>query len=413
MIFKIKIFNKSILILLLIVSLVISTNSNPIISKKSLNVTYSEMDYNNDEKIILLCEGFEEGKILTNGWKLATNNSDYSWHIGNYNKHLGNYSAQCVNNPNNLIQNEWLITPLIDLKGYSEIFLDFWWSLSYYWAVSPYNYYDFNVLISTDGGINWTEIWTEGSLSPFENWKWYNATLGNPIDLSSHIEYDYILLAFQYYGQNGAQLNIDDILVYATQNSNNIVVDAGGPYEAFVGENINFQGNVSGGVKPYLYNWNFGDGEKSIRKNALHKYDQVGIYSVYLNITDFSGERSRSHTKVTILNMSKKPHLVIYNITGTNNIKAQIKNIGDIIATNITWEIKMKGGVFNNIILKTKGQCNCINCNCSINITSDPLFYLGVAKILIFTEAENSIRSYKRSYCLIISDRILFIADIP
>ena len=413
MIFKIKIFNKSILILLLIILLVISTNSHPIISKKSLNVTYSEMDNINDEKIIILYEGFEEGKILPNGWKLATNNSNYSWHIGNYNKHSGNYSGQCVNNPNNLTQNELLITPLLDLKGYSEIFLDFWWSLSYYWAVSPYNYYDFNVLISTDGGINWTEIWTEDSLSLFENWKWYNATLGNPIDLSGYINNDYISLAFQYYGQNGAQLNIDDIIVYATQNSNNIIVDAGGPYEAFVGENINFQGNVSGGVKPYLYSWYFGDGEKSMKKNALHKYNQVGIYDVVLNITDFSRKKSRDHTKVTILNMSKKPHLVIYNLTGTNNIKAQIKNIGDIIATNITWEIEMTGGVFKNFILKTKGQCNFINCNCSINITSDPLFYLGVAKILIFTEAENSIRSYKKAYCLIISDKILFIAEVP
>jgi len=406
---KIKKLNKSILIFLILTLSVISINSHPINSKKSLNDTYSVMDYINDEKIIILYEGFEDGKVLPNGWKLLTNNSNYSWHIGNYNKHSGNYSGQCINNPNNLLQNEWLITPLLNLKDCSAVFLDFWWSLSYYWAVFPYNNYDFKVLISTDGGFNWTEIWDEDNLSPFENWKWYNSMLGKPIDLSRYINNDFISLAFQYYGQNGAQLNIDDILLYATQDNNNIIVDAGGPYEAFVGENINFQGNTSGGVKPYLYIWDFGDGEKSIKKNAVHKYNQVGVYDVYLNITDFSGEKSRDITKVTILNMSKKPHLVIYNLTGTNSIKAQIKNIGDITATNITWEIKVKGGGFNNLLQKTKGHCDCMNCNCSINITSDPLFYFGIAKILIFTEAENSIRSYKNSYCIIINDKIVFI----
>ena len=289
----------------------------------------------------------------------------------------------------------------------------FWWSISYYWAVSPYNYYDLRVQISNDGGINWTEIWTENKLSSFEDWKWYNTTFGKPVDLTEFRDNENILLAFQYYGQNGAQLNIDDIIVYGIDNSNNLMVDIGGPYGAFLGENIYFEANVTGGVKPYKYSWYFGDGEKSFIKNAIHKYYDVGEYNVFLNITDFRGNRAYDTTKVTILNMSKKPHLVICNLTGSNRINAQIKNIGQIKAENITWEIKMIGGFFNNLILNTSGDCSDIKCNCSTTITSDTFFGFGFSKINVFAEAENSIRSYKKSYCLIFGNKILFKLNIP
>lgn len=409
MLSKIKLINKTFLIII-IISFFISTNTYPIISEKLQNKTYFDINYD-DERVLLLYEGFEEGEIPPNGWKLDINNSNYSWFIGNYNKHTGNYSGQCTNDPNNLLQDEWLITPIIDIKNYSEIYLSFWWSISYYWAVSPYDNYNLNIQISIDNGLTWTKIWEEDNLQKFENWKWYNTTFGKPIDLSEYIEYEKITIAFQYLGQNGAQLNIDDIEIYAIDSINNINVDIGGPYEAFVGQNIYFEENVSGGVKPYFYKWNFGDGEKSIRKKAVHKYDQIGIYSVTLNITDFTGKKSRDYTKVTIINMSKKPNLIIYNLSGQNCIEAKIKNIGDIPATNISWEIKIMGGLLNNIIQKTDGNCSNIDCNCSINIESDPLFYLGIAKINIYTKAENSISSIKKAYCLIIRNNIFIIKN--
>ncbi|OGN89747.1 MAG: hypothetical protein A2158_04445 [Chloroflexi bacterium RBG_13_46_14] len=56
------------------------------------------------------------------------------------------------------------------------------------------------------------------------------------------------------------------------------------------GESIRFtlQG-VSGGIAPYSYLWDFGDGETSTDENPTHSYDSSGYYTVSLTVTDDRG----------------------------------------------------------------------------------------------------------------------------
>jgi hypothetical protein len=56
------------------------------------------------------------------------------------------------------------------------------------------------------------------------------------------------------------------------------------------GERIQFtlQG-VSGGIAPYSYLWEFGDGETSTDENPSHSYDDSGYYTVSLTVTDDRG----------------------------------------------------------------------------------------------------------------------------
>ena len=56
------------------------------------------------------------------------------------------------------------------------------------------------------------------------------------------------------------------------------------------GERIQFtlQG-VSGGIAPYSYLWEFGDGETSTDENPSHSYDDSGYYTVSLSVTDDRG----------------------------------------------------------------------------------------------------------------------------
>ncbi len=56
------------------------------------------------------------------------------------------------------------------------------------------------------------------------------------------------------------------------------------------GERIQFtlQG-VSGGIEPYAYLWEFGDGETSTEENPSHSYDNSGYYTVSLTVTDDRG----------------------------------------------------------------------------------------------------------------------------
>lgn len=56
------------------------------------------------------------------------------------------------------------------------------------------------------------------------------------------------------------------------------------------GESVRFtlQG-VSGGIPPYSYLWEFGDGETSTNDNPSHSYDDSGYYTVSLTVTDDRG----------------------------------------------------------------------------------------------------------------------------
>jgi hypothetical protein len=62
------------------------------------------------------------------------------------------------------------------------------------------------------------------------------------------------------------------------------------------GERVQFtlQG-VSGGIPPYSYLWEFGDGETSTDENPSHSYDDSGYYTVSLTVTD---DRGNSDTQI-------------------------------------------------------------------------------------------------------------------
>ena len=52
-----------------------------------------------------------------------------------------------------------------------------------------------------------------------------------------------------------------------------------------------FTGDVYGGAMPYTWYWDFGDGHDSNDQNPIHYYDEIGLYTVILTVTD-----SASHT---------------------------------------------------------------------------------------------------------------------
>src|SRR5439155_745914 len=63
---------------------------------------------------------------------------------------------------------------------------------------------------------------------------------------------------------------------------------------------VSFAGSSSGGVSPYSFNWNFGDGSSAIGANVVHSYSSPGSYSVALTVTDSVGSISHSTASVTV-----------------------------------------------------------------------------------------------------------------
>jgi heat shock protein beta len=64
--------------------------------------------------------------------------------------------------------------------------------------------------------------------------------------------------------------------------------DAHGPYSGYVGEPIQFTGSASGGEPPYIYFWEFGDGQVAEEQNPVHVYEVEGQYPVFLHCYDSS-----------------------------------------------------------------------------------------------------------------------------
>jgi hypothetical protein len=132
----------------------------------------------------LLTEGFEGGAVPPAGWTAVVTNA-YTWELGSYNPYEGVYYGVCYYDQDYTgTQDEWLVSPVIDLttKG-TAWHLYFYWEMSYYWGVSPYDNYNLEVWISTDGGNTFpTILWTEPTAS-FSNFVWYKAD----VDLAPYL----------------------------------------------------------------------------------------------------------------------------------------------------------------------------------------------------------------------------------
>ncbi|KPK99972.1 MAG: hypothetical protein AMJ90_09045, partial [candidate division Zixibacteria bacterium SM23_73_2] len=159
----------------------------------------------------LLSEDFEGGAVPPTGWTADTNNT-YTWGINSAVPYEGTYYASC--NYDELYtgtQDEWLISPSVDLTTGSQGWhLYFYWNMSYYWGVDPFDNYDYELWISTDGGANFTtKLWSETDVGLFTTWTWYKAD----INLSSYLTYSDVKFGWRYYGYDGAQTNLDFVLV--------------------------------------------------------------------------------------------------------------------------------------------------------------------------------------------------------
>jgi chitodextrinase len=79
-------------------------------------------------------------------------------------------------------------------------------------------------------------------------------------------------------------------------------VDAKGDYEGIIGEVIQFEGYAKGGVEPYNWSWDFGDGNTSTEQLPTHYYLMEGEYIVNLTVTDANGSTASDETLAKIEN---------------------------------------------------------------------------------------------------------------
>ena len=77
-------------------------------------------------------------------------------------------------------------------------------------------------------------------------------------------------------------------------------VDAGGPYSGYALEPISFMSTTFGGVLPYTFQWEFGDGNTSDLEHPTHSYARPGEYIATLTLIDGEGNNSSDTANVTV-----------------------------------------------------------------------------------------------------------------
>ena len=148
-----------------------------------LTFLYSSLSYGQ-----YLSEGFESGTSLPDNWVLTQTNTTETWEISTTSANSGTNSATVAYNLST--QDETLTTPSIDLTSASNPRIKFWWNMSYYWSIDPFNNYDFTV--SIDDGTNVTELFTEADAGTFTNYTWYEQI----IDLSAYVGLNDVKILF-------------------------------------------------------------------------------------------------------------------------------------------------------------------------------------------------------------------------
>ena len=77
--------------------------------------------------------------------------------------------------------------------------------------------------------------------------------------------------------------------------------DANGPYSGTICDAIQFTGSATGGIPPYTYHWDFGDGNTSDEQNPTHQYTTPGNYTVVLTVTDDVGHTDDDVTYASVV----------------------------------------------------------------------------------------------------------------
>jgi PKD repeat protein len=357
--------------------------------------------------ITILDENFSDGSVPPSGWIHNITNPAGTWKIDSIRYHSSLYSAAVWRGPNcHGLMNEWLITPGLNFSQYlnpshtNPISLKFWWYTDQY--VVEHSLIYFNVSISTNGGEDWTKIWTAKNQSNFPQYQFTD--VGIPIDISEYRNETNVTIGFQFYSNSESDADaqyfaIDDIKVL-TESDVNFTCDAGGPYEWYfyrqfddIPYGVRFHGTINDpNINPLSCSWlwTFGNGNTSkLPTYTFNPYNKTGYYNVTLEVVH--GRNYTNDTAMVHIFLMAPPDI---NITlkkiSFPGIQAEIKNPGDYNATNVNWTMKLILGplkIRERIV--ASGTINKIDAHSTVQIKSGYFFGFKLIKVEITVTPEN------------------------
>lgn len=162
----------------------------------------------------VLTEDFEENSFPANGWSIKSTVADKTWYQGT---EYGSKMAM-VDLSKTKQQNEWLISPAIDLSKQATkagIVFDFY--TNYYWSVTNHHH-NLKVMASTNG-TDWEQIWQLwdwNQKNEFGAWEKTQAKVTIPDKFQNA---ESVKFAFVYEGKDSTSLWMDNVQVYVEDPS--------------------------------------------------------------------------------------------------------------------------------------------------------------------------------------------------
>jgi hypothetical protein len=204
----------------------IQHESKSIPLKPSINLSGQ---FTKDDVNVFLWQDFDEGLMPPAGWTILSGTTPQTWQPGTadiYPPYSGDYFAICRFDDTYIPegQDEKLYSPVIDLSGLDDAQLSFWFLFSRYWGITPYDNYDLQVLLSTDGGTTFGDtIWTELSTDTagWSSWQWVRAE----IDMTPYVNETTVQLCFRYVGYDGADAAIENVEISFITGMNERIVN--------------------------------------------------------------------------------------------------------------------------------------------------------------------------------------------
>ncbi len=151
---------------------------------------------------------FEDQLVPPTGWTRVTTNADFTWKLAQAGTpHGGSGAADVDYDPDLDPQNEWLVSPLLDIHSAT---LTFWSRGSLHYCRDVEDNCDLQVWVIRgsvgDGGDDFVAFADDDWIGTFQ---WSQSV----IDLTPFVSASSVLerVAFRYHGQDGAQIQLDDI----------------------------------------------------------------------------------------------------------------------------------------------------------------------------------------------------------
>ena len=93
-----------------------------------------------------------------------------------------------------------------------------------------------------------------------------------------------------------------------------------------------FSANALGGLAPYAYEWDFGDGTSSTNESLVHEFTEPGVYNVSVVITDSRADQVTLGAMVEILEIQEKVDKVDVDTEEVEDTLGDVEPLGIALA---------------------------------------------------------------------------------